>query len=88
VARKNFEKDVVKKWLGVLVPEIVDKGGDERMLLGIVEHLVVGTLHVTREVWRVDPQRAFEVMRRQIEQRLADMEGEMARKKAGLILPS
>lgn len=69
-----FEKEVAKKFLSGLIPEIINNGGDERMVLQIVEHLVVGSLYILREVYHTDPDKAFELMRKAVEQRLADMD--------------
>lgn len=71
----EFRKEVVSAWLAKLVPEIIERGGNATDLLSLTEALVLGTLYVAKETFQVDPQRAFELMKKQIDQRLADMAG-------------
>jgi hypothetical protein len=80
MSMNSLEKEIARKWLEHVVPEIIRQGGNEGVVLAITEHLLVGTLHVVKEVFHADPQRSFEIMKRQVDQRLADMEGEDARR--------
>jgi hypothetical protein len=79
--RDKFYGEVAKKWLSGLVPTIIENGGDERDMLAITEYLVTGTLYILRESYGTDPEMAFERLKKQIDIRLADMQGEGGKEK-------
>jgi hypothetical protein len=77
----NLYQEIVQRWLAILIPELVEKGMTDQDILAITEHLIVGTLYVCKRGFGTDPQQVFEIMKRQVDQRLADMEGEAAERR-------
>lgn len=70
---REFELRVANTWLREILPRIIEQGGDERMMLQVVETIVVGTLFTVREQFKVDPEKAFELMKKAVDRRIADM---------------
>lgn len=64
--------ELVSAWLKRIVPEVIDKGGDEKDLLLLCEMILVGTLVVVRNVYKGDPHRALALVTKQAEDKLTE----------------
>ena len=62
--------ELISAWLKRVVPEVIDKGGDEKDLLLLCEMLLVGTIVIVRDTYKVDPHRALSAIMRQAEDKL------------------
>lgn len=62
--------ELISAWLKRIVPEVIDKGGDEKDLLLLCEMMLVGTLVVVRNVYKGDPHRALALVTKQAEDKL------------------
>ena len=67
----RVHSDLISAWLKRVVPEVIDKGGDEKDLLLLCELLLVGTIVIVRDVYKGDPHRALALVTKQAEDRLA-----------------
>lgn len=64
--------ELISAWLKRIVPEVIDKGGDEKDLLLLCEMMLVGTLVVVRNVYKGDPHRALALVTKQAEDKLTE----------------